>query len=122
MGTEDSNSDKYKSENDKEDDEEDKMEMQVMLHEGLTFGEAMNKDIKTIGEFLEGLKYQVQFSDHHMLQVLEQEGGSFLRLVACLSKERHLQSTLTRRPSTWEQQTTTAMFYCSRPTSSDKNT
>ena len=49
--------------------------------------------IKNLREFCEGLEYQLQFNDYRMLDVLEQEGGSFLNLVAdCLKKEGRLVS------------------------------
>ncbi|KAF8528353.1 hypothetical protein BU17DRAFT_80641 [Hysterangium stoloniferum] len=106
-----------------EDDDEDKVELQAALREGLTYEEAMNENITKIGEFLKGLQYQVQFRDHRMLQVLEQEGRSFLRLAdACLNKERRMQSTRGESPTTWEQQTSAAIFYHSRPTRSDIST
>lgn len=54
-----------------------------------TFEEAMNDHISNILQFVEGLRYQVQFRDEEMLQALEREGGSFLRFArACTSKER----------------------------------
>lgn len=53
----------------------------------------MNTHIKNLREFCEGLEYQLQFNDYRMLDVLEQEGGSFLNLVAdCLKKEGRLVS------------------------------
>ena len=67
---EDDDDDEDKSNNDSDNDD-DVQDVQEALREGLTFEEAMSKNIKTIGDFLEGLKYQVQFQDHHMLQVLE---------------------------------------------------
>jgi len=76
-----------------DDDDDDEMEMRVALQGGLTYEEAMNENITKIGNFLEGLRYQVQFRDRRMLQVLEREGGSLLRLAdACLNKERRMQS------------------------------
>lgn len=106
-----------------EDDEEDEAEMRAALQGGLTYEEAMNENITKIGDFLEGLRYQVQFRDRRMLQVLEREGGSFLRLAdACLSKERRMRSTRGESPTTWEPQTSVAMFYRSRPARSDANT
>jgi hypothetical protein len=51
----------------------------------------MKAHIKNLREFCEGLEYQLQFNDYRMLDVLEQEGGSFLNLVAdCLKKEGRL--------------------------------
>ena len=53
----------------------------------------MNTHIKNLREFCEGLEYQLQFNDYRMLDILEQEGGSFLNLVAdCLKKEGRLVS------------------------------
>ena len=70
--------------NSNDEDDDNVQDFQEALREGLTFEEAMSENIKTIGDFLEGLKYQVQFRDHRMLQVLEREGGSFLRLARTL--------------------------------------
>ena len=63
-----SNEDDEENDDDKEEDQGD---IQAALHDGLTFEEVMNEKIATIGDSLEGLKYQVQFQDHCMLQVLE---------------------------------------------------
>ncbi|KAF8232927.1 hypothetical protein L208DRAFT_1360691 [Tricholoma matsutake] len=109
--------------NSDDDDDDDVQDFQEALREGLTFEEAMSENIKTIGDFLEGLKYQVQFRDHRMLQVLEREGGSLLRLAkTCLGKERQMRTTRGSSPTTWQPETSTAMFYRSRPTGSDENT
>ncbi|KAF8963149.1 hypothetical protein BDZ97DRAFT_1662073 [Flammula alnicola] len=54
----------------------------------------MKAHIQNLREFCEGLEYQLQFNDYRMLDVLEQEGGSFLNLVAeCLKKEGRLATT-----------------------------
>ncbi|KDR78681.1 hypothetical protein GALMADRAFT_1262756 [Galerina marginata CBS 339.88] len=54
----------------------------------------MKAHIKNLREFCEGLEYQLQFNDYRMLDMLEQEGGSFLNLVAdCLRKEGRLVPT-----------------------------
>jgi hypothetical protein len=88
--------------------------------EGQRFEESMNQKIVTMGEFLEGLKYQVQFWDYHMLRALEHDGGSFLRLAeACLSKERRMRSTRGPTPTTWGKSTNNAMFYHPRLLSPD---
>ncbi|KAF8193389.1 hypothetical protein BJ912DRAFT_1031165 [Pholiota molesta] len=39
-------------------------------------------------EFCDGLEYQLQFNDYRMLQVLEQEGGSFLNLWRIVFKKK----------------------------------
>ncbi|KAJ7328434.1 hypothetical protein DFH08DRAFT_319533 [Mycena albidolilacea] len=88
-----------------------------------TFLEAMDDNIDTILEFAKGLKYQRQFRDQRMLQTLEREGASFMRLArACLGKEKRLQSNRGPAPSTWDRSTTSAMFYRSRPVRADMNT
>lgn len=51
----------------------------------------MRAHITNIREFCDGLEYQLQFNDYRMLDVLEREGSSFLRLVQdCLRKEGRL--------------------------------
>lgn len=115
-GGEDANED----EDDSDDEDDDIQGFQLALQEGLTFEESMKENIKAIGDFLEGLKYQVQFRDHHMLQVLEREGSSFLRLAkTCLGKERQMRTTRGSSPSTWKPETSITMFYRSRPTHSE---
>jgi hypothetical protein len=105
------------------DGHDDVQDLQVALREGLTFEEAMNEDIRTIGDFLERLRCQVQFRDHHMLKLLEREGSSFLRLAkTCLGKERQMRTMRGSSPKTWQPETSTAIFYRSRPTRSDENT
>jgi hypothetical protein len=91
---------------------------------GLTFEEAINEDINLLNEFLQGLRYQVQFRDQRMLNILEREGaGFFCRERACLHKEKKLKS---RRggetPSTWEKSTINALFYRTRPADANINT
>lgn len=86
---------------------------------GKTFGEAMNDHISTVIQFVEGLRYQVQFRDEGMLQALEREGASFLRFArACIGKER--KKTAGRM---WDKSESvgSAMFYRPRPSFSDRN-
>lgn len=55
------------------------------------YQQRMRAHISNIREFCSGLEYQLQFDDYRMLDVLEREGGSFLRLVQdCLRKEGRL--------------------------------
>lgn len=55
------------------------------------YHQRMRAHISNIREFCSGLEYQLQFNDYRMLDVLEREGGSFLRLVQdCLRKEGRL--------------------------------
>ncbi|KAJ6602810.1 hypothetical protein DFH09DRAFT_1270635 [Mycena vulgaris] len=85
-----------------------------------TFVEAMDENIDLIVEFAKGLKFQRQFRDQRMLQALEREGASFLRLArACLGKEKRLTSTRGPAPSTWDKSAGSAMFYRARPAASD---
>ncbi|KAJ7444262.1 hypothetical protein B0H11DRAFT_1695726, partial [Mycena galericulata] len=71
-------------------------------------------------DFSDGIEYQRQFRDSRMLDVLEREGASFLRLAEnCLSRERRVNSTRSAAPSTWERSTLNAMFYRTRPVLSD---
>ncbi|KAF8192247.1 hypothetical protein K438DRAFT_1906879 [Mycena galopus ATCC 62051] len=87
-----------------------------------TFEEAMDDNIDLILEFAKGLKYQRQFRDQRMLQVLEREGASFLRLArVCVGKEKKLRSTRDTTPSTWksDKSTNSAMVYRARLTVSD---
>jgi len=54
----------------------------------------MRAHITNIRDFCDGLEYQLQFNDTRMLQVVETEGSSFLRLVEdCLRKEGRLATT-----------------------------
>jgi hypothetical protein len=54
----------------------------------------MRAHITNIRDFCDGLEYQLQFNDTRMLQVVETEGASFLRLVEdCLRKEGRLATT-----------------------------
>jgi hypothetical protein len=105
------------------DSDVDKMvDTYLTARKGRTFEEAMYENISTISEFMEGLRYQVQFWDDGMLQTLEREGVSFLWLAkTCLSKERQMKSTRGTSPTTWEKSTSNTMFYRSRPKQSDED-
>jgi hypothetical protein len=84
------------------------------------FEEAMNAEIDTITEFAQGLRYQIQFQDEHMLRALQREGASFLCFgKACLSREK--QMVRGTAASTWGKSTSSAIFYCTQPTASDTN-
>ena len=90
--------------------------------DGLTFEEAMGGEIEMITEFAKGLQYQVQFRDRRMLDVLQREGASFLRLArACLRKEKRM-GRGGETPTTWEKSTINTMFYRTRPTAFDPST
>ena len=98
------------------DDDEDEYFVDVGREEGQTFDETVEEWIRTMREFADGLDYQRQFRDGRMLQALEREGAGFKRLMtACLTKERRMRNTRGNHPSTWEQETSSAMFYRARP-------
>ncbi|KAJ7642146.1 hypothetical protein FB45DRAFT_365933 [Roridomyces roridus] len=102
--------------NDEEDDDEDDLVDTRPGDDGVTFAEALDEEIEVIAEFAKGLKFQRQFRDQRMLQVLQREGASFLRLArACLEKEKRLRSTRGTPPSTWDRSAGSAMFYRARP-------
>jgi hypothetical protein len=55
------------------------------------FQDRMRGHISSIRDFCDGLEYQLQFADYRMLDALEKEGASFLRLVHdCLRREGRL--------------------------------
>ncbi|KAJ7222179.1 hypothetical protein GGX14DRAFT_352938 [Mycena pura] len=84
-----------------------------------TFLEAIDENIDVIMEFARGLKFQRQFRDQRMLDTVEKEGASFLRLArACLRKEKRMQSTRGDVPSTWDKSAGSAMYYRARPAAS----
>ncbi|KAJ7712298.1 hypothetical protein B0H16DRAFT_1437028 [Mycena metata] len=105
------------------DDDDDLVDTQIANAKQATFLEAMDENIDLIIEFARGLKHQKQFRDQRMLQALEREGASFLRLArACLGKEKRLRSLRGQAPSTWDPSTGSAMFYRARPARRDENT
>jgi hypothetical protein len=62
------------------------------------YHQRMRALITNIREFCDGLDYQLQFSDTRMLEVVEREGASFLKLVEdCLRKEDRLVSVPSER-------------------------
>ena len=62
--------------------------------EHLTIHEHLLKHIHLLQDFCNGLKYQLQFNDARMLQVVEREGAGMLRLAEnCLNRERRLNTT-----------------------------
>ena len=102
-----------------EDDDEDGLvdtESGLAIGDRATFRERFTEHIETIRQFCGGLEYQLQFEDHRMLETLEREGASFLRLAqSCLSCERRMNSLRGSSPTTWERETAKAMFYRTRP-------
>ncbi|KAG1878754.1 hypothetical protein C8R48DRAFT_745325 [Suillus tomentosus] len=83
-----------------------------------TFQERFEAHIKNFRDFCDGLQYQIQFNDHRMLNAIEREGASFIRLMEnCLGRERQENSSRQRSPTTWERETSNAMFYRTRPLS-----
>jgi hypothetical protein len=87
---------------------------------GFMFEEAMNAKIDTITEFAQGLRYQIQVRDEHMLRALQREGASFLCFgKACLSREKRV--VRGTDALTWQKLTSSAIFYCTWPAASDAN-
>ena len=89
------------------DSDEDKDEnfIDVGREDGQTFDEMVEEWTHTMQEFTDGLDYQLQFCDGHMLQALEHEGAGFKRLMtACLTKERRMKNTRLRgiHSLTWD--------------------
>ena len=108
-----------------EDDTENIIDMETTPWEcdGGTYRERLVDNITTIRDFCDGLEYQLQFEDRRMLETLEREGTSFLRLAeACLSRERRSNTTRGTSPTTWDPATSSAMFYRTRPCRKDVNT
>jgi hypothetical protein len=108
-----------------EDVEDDIIDTEAGLYtiDGATFRERFEEEISMIRDFCNGLEYQLQFGDQRMLETLEREGASFLRLARnCLSRERRSNTTRGASPSTWDRATANAMFYRTRPRAEDVNT
>ena len=105
--------------NDDDDDDDDDglidTESGLATKDRRTFRERFREHIGTIRHFCDGLEYQLQFEDHRMLETVEREGASFLQLAqSCLSRERRMNSSRGLSPTTWERETTKAMFYRTR--------
>lgn len=110
-------------ENDDDSEEEDGDNAFETHHNGHTFEETIGDEIDLILNFAKGLQHQVQYRDQRMLNTLQREGASFLRLArACMEKERRTNSTRSSTVATWEKSTSSAMFYRARPTVVDQRT
>ncbi|KAF7966149.1 hypothetical protein HWV62_39928 [Athelia sp. TMB] len=109
---------------DDDDDDDDAVDTQIgQWAGGQTLRESFLDEIQTIRDFCDGLEYQVQFEDRRMLETLQREGASFLRLArSCLGRERRYNSTRGAAPTTWEKATASAMFYRTRPPPRDAST
>jgi hypothetical protein len=84
---------------------------------------AVKLHIQTIEGFLGRLEYQHQFRDHRMLDMVEREGAQFLRLAKnCLSCKCRSNSSRFSTPTTWDRETSNAMYYRSRPRTADVDT
>ena len=116
------NNDLASNDEELEDEDEEEALIDMGRKDGQTFDETLDEWIHTMREFANGLEYQRQFRDGRMLQAVERDGMSFKRMMdACLLKERRMRSTRGETPSTWEQATSSAMFYRARPAQSDIN-
>jgi len=108
---------------DEEDDDLVDTEAEHLWNGRGTFGERMETHIDLIRDFCQGLVYQIQFQDHRFLNTLEREGAGFLRLAQnCLSREHRRNTARSSTPTTWERSTANAMFYRSRPVTSEQHT
>nr|GAT51701.1 predicted protein [Mycena chlorophos] len=88
-----------------------------------TFEAEFDAEINRIEEFVEGLKYQRQFRDRRMLELVQKRGSGFLRMArACLSKEATAQDNRRLPVRTWDVQTADAMYYRPRPRHADRDT
>ncbi|KAJ7774512.1 hypothetical protein DFH07DRAFT_865834 [Mycena maculata] len=88
-----------------------------------TFDERLTSHLRKIRDFCDGMEYQHQFQDSHMLDTLEREGAGFFGLIdECLTREHCVNSTRSQAPTTWDPSTANAMFYCTRPVPSDRDT
>jgi len=95
----------------------------LWVGDGSTYHEGLTHTIATIWYFCNGLEYQLQFEDQQMLDTLEKEWASFLWLAkACLNQERWMNTMRELSPTTWEQGTSNAMWYQTRPHCEDVNT
>lgn len=102
---------------DNDDNGEERDDGAETCQDGCTFEEIMLAEIDLIESFAKGLRYQIQFRDQRMLNTLQREGTSFLRLAKmCVDKERRMNSTRSPTVSTWEKATSAAMFYRTRAT------
>jgi len=115
---------KNQSGNDEEIEEGDDglidMEPMMAVGDHGTFRERLTEHIRTIRDFCDGLEYQLEFEDHRMLETVERDGASFLRLAhSCLSRECRMNSLRGVSPTTWERETARAMFYRTRPSRRD---
>ena len=107
---------------DEEENDDDDLE-EIWQHNGQTFEEEIEAEIEVILDFAKGLRHQVQFRDQRMLNTLQREGGSFLRLArACLEKEKRTNSTRGSTVLTWEKSTNSVMFYRTRPALANRST
>jgi hypothetical protein len=98
---------------------EDKITMTgTGVNDSGTFRDRFEGTIATIREFYKGLECQMQFGDQHMLDTLECEGASFLRLArGCLGRERRVNSMRGPALTIWEKEASNAMCYRTMPES-----
>ncbi|KAJ6542146.1 hypothetical protein DFH09DRAFT_1249415 [Mycena vulgaris] len=90
-------------------DESDEELAELMRAGQGTFDERLTSHLQKLRDFCDGLEYQREFGDSHMLDT-------------CLSRERRNSSTRSAAPVTWERSTANAMFYRTRPVQSDRGT
>jgi hypothetical protein len=77
-----------------------------------TCQEQMLERVELLEEFMQGLRYQIQFNDTRMLNKVEREGASLFCLAEnCLDQEKRFNSVRMDAPTTYERQTSNAMFW-----------
>lgn len=117
----DDNDNDLEFEREEEDDLDWVGDLVTLGNPGCTYDEAMDEKIELITDFLAGLKFQKQFRDQRMLEVLDNMAGGFIRLArACLGKERRLKRRGGEPLLTWDKSTIASMFYRARPTDAEK--
>jgi hypothetical protein len=67
-------------EGDGEEENDDDDLDEIWQHDGRTFEEEIEAEIEVMLDFAQGLQHRLQFRDWKMLNTLQPEGGSFLRL------------------------------------------
>ncbi|KAL0563702.1 hypothetical protein V5O48_018363 [Marasmius crinis-equi] len=100
-------------------DSEEGDEDETAVGDTRSFESHLDSRIELLSEFLAGLKFNRQFRDHRLLEVVERRGRSFFKMAdEWLEKERQMNSTRCARPNTWS--SGDAMFYRPRPPAAER--
>jgi hypothetical protein len=74
-------------------------------------------------EFVNEMKYQINFADLRWLQTLRREGANFLRPAkACQDREHTFNTTRGPTPTTWDPKAASTMYYRTRPVALEMDT